>query len=449
MTASASRQLPLAILAAYGAPAVALAIMLLPTYVFIPAFYTQTLGLPLDWVGYVIIASRVFDAATDPLIGHWSDRTASRFGRRKPWIVGGTPFAIVAVILLFVPPAQPSLTLFAFSIFTLTLAWTAMTLPYNAWGAELSGDYHERTKIAGVREGAGLFGTLIAVSTPTVMGLFGYTDPRLHMMALAVLIVVLLIPGIAWAMRAAPEAPPLSRSRVSWRIGLAAILDNKPFRRLIAAYLLNAFANGLPATLFLLFVAHVIGVPDAYGPLLLAYFLAGLIAIPFWSWLARRLGKHRTWVIAMVLASAAFAFTPFVVGQGDVVAFLIISIISGAAVGADLVLPSAIQADVVDADTQTSGEQRTGLFFALWALVTKLAFALSAVALPILHAWDFKAGGFDAAGQTTNSPEALFVLTMLYAGLPVVIKLIAMSLMWNFPLDAARQRAIREKIERV
>ncbi len=434
-------------LAAYGAPAVAMAIMLLPTYVFIPAFYTQILGLPLDLVGYIIIGSRVFDAATDPLIGHWSDRTTGRFGRRKPWILAGTPLAILAVVVLFVPTSTPSLVQFAVGLFALTLAWTIMTLPYNAWGAELSGDYHERTRIAGVREGIGLFGTLIAASTPTIMGLMGYADPRLHMMALAALIVVLLVPTIAWATLAVPEVQPLSRMRVTWLMGLRAIADNKPFRRLITAYLLNAFANGLPATLFLIFVAHVVGAPEAYGPLLLAYFLAGLLAIPFWLSLARHLGKHRTWVIAMVLACAAFAFTPFVVGEGDVIAFLIISVVSGIGVGADLVLPAAIQADVVDADTQVSGEQRTGLFFALWAMATKLAFALSAVALPILHLWGFRADGLDAEGRSTNGPEELFVLTILYAGVPIVIKIVAMRLMWNFPLDAVRQRAIRSEIE--
>jgi Na+/melibiose symporter-like transporter len=358
-------------------------------------------------VGYIIIGSRVFDAATDPLIGHWSDRTTSRFGRRKPWLLAGTPLAIVAVVVLFVPAPTPSLAQFAVGIFAFTLAWTMMTLPYNAWGAELSGDYHERSKIAGVREGVGLFGTLLAASTPTIMGMMGYIDPRLHMIALAALIVVLLVPTVAWAALAVPEIQPLSRTRVTWRLGLKAIAENNPFRRLIISYLLNAFANGLPATLFLIFVAHVVGAPDAYGPLLLAYFLAGLLAIPVWLLIARRLGKHRTWVIAMVLACAAFAFTPLVVGEGDVIAFLIISIVSGIGVGADLVLPAAIQADVVDADTQVSGEQRTGLFFALWAMATKLAFALSAVALPILYFWGFKADGLDADGRSTNGPASL------------------------------------------
>ena len=434
-------------LAAYGAPALAFSILLLPPYVFIPSFYTQDLGLPLDWVGYIIVLSRVFDAISDPLIGHFSDRTTSRFGRRKPWILCGTPIAMIAVVILFVPPDTPTLLHFAFGIFALTFAWTIMTLPYNAWGAELSDDYHERTRIAATREGVGIFGTLIAASAPTILTSLGYADPRTHMLALAVIVIVLIVPTVAWALIAVPDSVPLSRQRVSWRKGIAALRANQPFRRLIVAYLINAFANGLPATLFVLFVSHVIGAADAYGPLLLAYFLSGLLAIPFWTWLARRIGKHRTWVIAMSVACAAFAFTPFVVSQGDIVPFLIISIVSGMGVGADLVLPSAIQADVVDADTQMSGEQRTGLFFALWAMATKLALALSAVALPILHFAGFDATAFDAAGQSTNSSSALFSLMLLYSALPIGVKLIAMALMWNFPIDASRQREIRRQIE--
>lgn len=440
-------RLPAGILAAYGAPAVALAILLLPPYVFLPAFYTQTLGLPLDWIGYIIIMARVFDAFTDPLIGFTSDRTPGRFGRRKPWILLGMPVVIFSVLMLFAPPAEVTLWHFGVGLFALTLGWTMMILPYNAWGAELSGDYHERTRIAGVREGVGLFGTLIAASTPTILTAAGYTDPRVHMMALGAVVIVLMLPTVAWALLRVPEPPPLVQARVNFRDGLKAIADNAPFRRLIVAYLINAFANGLPATLFLLFVAHVIGAPNAYGPLLLAYFLAGLIAIPFWSWLARRIGKHRTWVIAMVLACGAFAFTPFVVGEGDVVPFLIISITSGMGVGADLVLPTAIQADVVDADTRASGEQRTGLFFALWGIATKLAFALAAVSFPLLHAAGFDAAALTAEGKSTNSPEALFALTMLYSAVPIAIKLVAMAMMWNFPLDEARQRAIRDEIE--
>ena len=434
-------------LAAYAAPAMGLAILLLPPYVFLPAFYAQTMGLPLDWIGYIIVLARVFDAFTDPVMGFVSDRTSSRFGRRKVWVLAGLPVVCLSVVALFMPPDGVSLMHFGVALFALSLGWTLMILPYNAWGAELSGDYHERTRIAGLREGMGLFGTLLAASTPTIMTALGYSDPRVHMLALGAIVIVLLVPATGWALATVPEPAPLTRARVSLAEGLKAISANAPFRRLIVAYLINAFANGLPATLFLLFVAHVIGRGDAYGPLLLAYFLAGLIAIPFWSWLARRIGKHRAWVIAMTLACGAFAFTPFVVGEGDIVAFAIISIISGMGVGADLVLPASIQADVVDADTVASGEQRTGLFFALWGIATKLAFALAAVSLPVLHMAGFRADALGPDGLSTNAPDALLALTLLYAAVPIAIKLVAMAMMWNFPLDLEKQRAIRAELE--
>ncbi len=441
-----TERLKAGVLAAYGAPAVAFAILLLPPYVFLPGFYTQTLGLPLDWIGYIIILSRVFDAFTDPLIGYSSDRTPGRFGRRKPWILAGTPLAILGVVVLFVP-GEASLGQFAVGLFALTLAWTMLLLPYNAWGAELSGEYNERTRITSVREGVGLFGTLLAAATPSALAAAGYNDPRVHMAALAMLVIALIVPTVTWLLIKVPEPPPLTHARVSLREGLRAIAENVAFRRLIGAYLINGFANGLSATLFVLFVSHVVGAADAYGPLLLGYFLAGLLGVPVWSLVARRMGKHRAWVIAMVVACAAFAFTPFVVGQGDVAAFLVISIVSGIGFGADLVLPSAIQADVVDVDTRASGEQRTGLFFALWGIATKLSFAFAAVSLPILHAVGFDASAFDAAGRSANGPDALLVLTMLYAVAPVALKLVAMAMMWNFPLDAERQRAIRAELE--
>jgi glycoside/pentoside/hexuronide:cation symporter, GPH family len=443
----AGQRLSAAVLASYGAPAAVFGILLLPPYVFLPAFYTQTLGLPLAAIGFIIFASRLFDAVTDPVIGLLSDRTGGRLGRRKPWIVAGAPIAMMAVVLLFAPPVEPTLTQFAIGIFALTLGWTMLMLPYAAWGAELSGDYNERTRITGVREGVGLFGTLIAVSLPTLLTAAGYADPRVHMAGLAIIVIVLMVPTVSWLIFYVPEPAPLSRARVSTRDGIISLRQNEPFRRLIVAYLINAFANGLPATLFVLYVSHVIGAPDSYGPLLLAYFLSGLIAIPFWSWLAGRIGKHRAWAYSMIFACAVFAFTPFVVGQGDIIPFLVISILSGVSVGADLVIPASIQADVVDVDTQASGEQRTGLFFALWGIATKLAFALAALSLPILSAAGFAADALSSEGKTQNTPEALLALTFLYAIVPVGLKLIAIALMWNFPLDAARQAAVRAKIE--
>lgn len=439
-------KLPLRTLIAYGMPGLPLAVLTLPVYIFIPTLYTQELGLSLAAVGIILLVSRIVDAVSDPVIGLLSDRTAGRFGRRKPWVILATPLTMLSVYMLFVPPSDADTNYLLLWSIVLTLSWTMMLLPYSAWGAELSPDYHTRTRITAMREALVLLGTMAATAMPAILIQMDFPALSTHTAVIAATVLVLLPLTVLWTALAVPDSevpartpqPPAGGSRGS-------ILDNGPFLRLIAAYLINATANGLPATLFILFVTHVIGAGDSYGQLLFAYFLSGLLAIPIWMFVSFQFGKHRTWVVAMLWACAVFIWTPFVVGEGDVTLFLIISILSGIGVGADLVLPASMQADVVDLDRLERGEQRTGLFFALWGVATKLALALAA-AIAFLT---LSLVGFDATAEpvTGNTPFALQTLALLYAGLPVVLKLIATALMWSFPLDAARQREIRTRID--
>ena len=161
---------------------------------------------------------------------------------------------------------------------------------------------------------------------------------------------------------------------------------------------------------------------------LLSYFLAAILAVPFWSWLAARISKHRAWGGAMLYACLIFGWA-LTLNEGDTIAFLIISVLTGLAFGADLALPPSIQADVVELDTRRTGAARAGLFFAIWQVVTKAALAISSgLALIVLGMVGFEAGG-------DNSEGALLTLSILYAGVPIVLKLVAVALMWGFPLD--------------
>ena len=199
--------------------------------------------------------------------------------------------------------------------------------------------------------------------------------------------------------------------------------------RLIIAYLLNGVANGLPATLFFLFVGEVLNVGHASGWLLLLYFVAGIVGIPIWLRISKAIGKHRAWAAAMLWASAMFVWAPFL-GEGDLLLFTCVCALSGLSLGADMALPASIQADVVDLDWQESGRQRTGLFFALWSMATKLSLALAiGIAFPLLDFIGFEAGG-------DNEPSALLGLAVLYGFFPVVIKVLATTLVWRFPIDA-------------
>jgi Na+/melibiose symporter-like transporter len=343
--------------------------------------------------------------------------------------------------MLFVPPEGAGAGwLFAFGAL-LSVGTTAALVPYWAWGAELATDYDGRSRVAGAREAVVVVGTLVATATPAVATALGAPDEGTALFWLAVFVAIALPLAVAVAVLVVPEPKEFSTRRQGVREGLSHMARNRPFVRLLAAFVLNGFANGLPATLFLFFVNERLQAPDQAGIILFVYFLAGIAGVPLFAALARRFGKHRTWCWAMIGACAVFAVVP-TLGPGDVPAFLVVAVLTGLALGADLVLPSSIQADVIDVDTAASGEQRTGTYVAAWGLGTKLALALAVgVAFPVLD-W----AGFSAAGGP-QTDFALTTLALLYAGVPVVMKLIAIALMWSFPVDAAAQAALRARIE--
>jgi len=439
---SARGSLSLAQLAAYGLPGFPLAVLTLPTYVFIPTFYGETMGVELGAIATILLLVRLMDAVTDPVAGRLSDATHTRLGRRKPWLILATPAAMLSVYMLFVPSAGAGAGYLALWSVMLSLAWTAMLLPYNAWGAEISGDYFERNRVTAAREICVLLGTVAAASLPAVLGEAEAGLAR-ALRWLAIGVAVTLPVTVAVAVAVAPERAELTTRRISLGEGWRALRDNRPFRRLILAYLINATANGLPATLFLFFVAYRLQLEALQGPLLGLYFLAGLIGAPAWVWLAGRVGKDKAWTYAMIWACAVFLLALLVDGPEDLALFVAVSGLSGLALGADLILPASIQADVVDLDTLNCGRQRTGLFFALWSLATKGALAFGV----FLAFGGLDLAGFSAEPDARNDARALWALSGLYALAPVILKIAAMRLMWGFPIDADEQSRIREAIE--
>ncbi|NWG46476.1 MAG: MFS transporter [Alphaproteobacteria bacterium] len=431
-------------IAAYGTLGFPIALLALPTYVYLPTLYTEGLGLSLVAVMAVLVGTRLLDAVTDPLVGWLSDHTVTRFGRRKPWIVAAVPVLALSVYQLFLPPEGAGVVHLLLWASLLTVGWTMLTLPYNAWAAELTDRYHQRTSLTGARQIAALVGTLVGAGVPALLAASGATALADQTGALALLMIAALPLALLPPLLFVPDRAPAGRQRLPLLPGLRAAFANGPFRRLLAAFLVNAIANGIPVTLFLYFVTHVLGMPEARGPLLFAYFLSGLIAIPVWLIVSRRIGKHRAWCIAMIVASLAFVWTPLLVGPGDLAIFLVITVLSGFGVGADLALPASIQADVVDLDTLERGEERTGTFFALSGLLSKVALAASAglAFLPLALV------GFDAsAAPGGNGTGALLTLSVVYAGVPVALKLLAIAIMWRFPIDEAVQREIRLRME--
>ncbi len=442
---TASNTLSRRTLVFYALPGFALAVPTIPVYVYLPTFYAEFLGLGLAVTGATLLIARLFDVITDPLIGTLSDRFQFPWGRRKPWIIAGALLAGLGLVQLLMPSSNPEPSYLLTWAIVLYLGWTMVAVPFTAWGAELSRDYHERARITGAREGAMILGILIAGGLPAAASAMGRSESD-GLAAAAWLAIAIGLPTIALLVWLVPDQGQLPSSQLKQPIqplkALHSIIKNGPFVRLLSGWFVNGLANGFPAVLFPLYLQYCLEADATMrGIFIGVYFLAGVIAIPAWVSLSRRFGKHRIWCASMLMACLTFIWVPLL-SPGDFVLFFIVCIITGFALGADLSLPPAMQADVIDFDALKTGQNRAGTFFALWSMGTKFALAGAVgIAFPLLSWLGFQTG-------INNTPEALLALAVIYAFIPTVLKVGAIMLIWGHPITAKRQQIIRRRLDR-
>lgn len=432
-------RLPAGLLVAYGSLAFPLAAAFIALQVIVPTYYAQFTSLSLSAVGGLLLLARLCDTLTDPLVGYWSDHSTSRYGRRKVYVVAAAPLIGVSVWFLFNPAEDVGgLYLLVWTV-GIYIGGTLAIVPASAWAAELSEDYNQRSTITGVRVAFGLSGTLVALLIPAVLGQGDSQNLSQTLQMITWLVLITLTGSTLWAAWRVPDTArttlPVNSAQAAWQL----MKTHNPFRQLLLSFLLNAVANAIPATLFLLFVTHVLGVPDQAGLFLFLYFVCAAAAVPVWVALSRRFGKHQTWSVAMVLACLFFLWTPFL-GSDTVVWFYVIVAATGFATGADLALPSAMNADVIEWDALETGYRRPGLFFALWGTASKLSYALAiGIAFPLLELVGFSA-------TEPNSSVDLLWLAVLYGAPCIAFKLAAIHTMRNYPINEAVHTQIREQL---
>jgi Na+/melibiose symporter-like transporter len=431
-------------LALYGLPNLPFSFVGLPLALYLPRFYSQELALDLAAVGLVIAACRITDVVTDPLIGTLSDRWQTRFGRRKPWIIAGIPLLMISMWQLFVPSGTPSLWYLFGWVALLYLAFTLISLPYNAWGAELSKDYAERSRVTGWREAIGVVGTIVSISIPIGMVSLGYLDVAGQLFGVAVAVVVLtpLLAIPALLLVPEPEPDSIARDPISGWQKLGIAWRNGPFRRLVISFLFFITAITMTASLSIFFVTQVMGESTAtYAMFIFVYYLATTLGVPIWLRISDRLGKHRTVVLAIVWLSIWSAPIPLL-EPGDFYLFLFLMIMKGSSIGALVFLPASMAADVIDVDTLQTGEQRSGLFFSLWGMINK-----GGVALGVLVATNLAAMfGFEPTAGIDNTPGAKLAIACLYSVIPAGLALVALPLLWRYPITREYQAQLRQQI---
>ena len=435
---------------AYGLPALPLASLYFSIYVLIGEFYFKNYGLALSVIGSIFIIIRLFDAFTDPIMGYISDNFPLRFGKRKPWVLIGGILFIFSTWMLFVPIYQSvDIEYFFFWLFISAIGWTIAYAPYYAMGAELSMDYLERSKVTFCRELFTILGIIFASLLYSIS--FDFDNKifksgigsNIGLFQICIFSSVFFVLSMFLFLLSKSNSKEVSYDKNNilniFEIFIS-LKKQKLMRKLLFSHFINGLANGLPPALFVFYVNSVLKSPEFTGILLFLYFLGALVGVPLWIFISNKLDKHRVWCYAMVYSCFIFIFVLFL-EEYDLIFFAIICILSGLALSADLAIPSSIQADIIDLEYLKTGKRLTGQFFAFWGLVSKAAIAISTgVALILLDIIGFKS-------DENNGKNILFAVSFIYAGLPIILKMFSIYLMWNFKLDKKTHSEILEKIK--
>lgn len=379
----------------------------LPIYIYAPKYYADTFGVSLAALGALLFAMRLLDMIQDPVLG-WISERLTRF--KKPVISLTAIVMALSMIGLFAvaPPIDP-LWWFGITVTGLFTAFSFLTINFYAQGVSKAGDNPQgHVRLAAWRESGALLGVCIAAVIPTAL-IGVVTDPfaafAIGFAALTLIAAIFMWPE--WKERVSQEPSQIGD-----------IIRDSTARKLLFLALVNATPLAVSSTLFLFYVESKLGAVGWEGPLLVLFFLAAALSSPVWSALARRFRPKPVLIAAMALAIASFAYT-LTLSPGDVIPFAVICVLSGATIGADLTLLPAMFAKRMAVISPNGGQG-----FGLWNLVNKFTLAFAAVVLlPLLERSGFQAGATDLPVQ------AITMLTVLYALVPSLLKILAIGLL--------------------
>ena len=422
-----------------GIPLTALS---LPLVVMIPEHYATVLGLPLAVVGLIFTSVRIFDIVVDPLLGAAMDRTRSRWGRYRPWLIFGAPALMLAVYLLFM--AKPGVGPI-YLLLTLTaafLGWSILSLAQLALASGLAGSYDDRSRVYAWLQFASLLGILTVMGFPLLLKSIGDTGMA-PTQVMGWIIIILMAPAVALAAWRVPEAALVAQKHIVSLKEYLAVVRRKAVFRIAAIDLLFGLGFGTASAMLVFFVTAAKGLDrSAVGVVLIAQVVTAMITVPAVAWLARKLDKHIALGISGLLAaivSVAFVFVP----DGSLLAVSLGMMGWGLSFGAFNLLPRAMMADAGDELRLESGSDQTGVLFALlissWKLGGALAVGLSFVALALV--------GYKPALMMNNTPEAISGLELVFAGPSALLFLLGAWLAFTYPLTRDRHAVIRAELD--
>jgi len=440
---AANGPLPAFTIAAYAAPMVGLGFVFFLTDIYLLKFTTDVLGIAPAAMGVMLLVSRLFDAVSDPLAGFLSDRTRSRMGRRRPWLLASALPVSVSFVLLWMPPRtlDPGDTRLWMGVMIVLfyVTRTVYAMPLDALGVELTTDYHERNRLFGARRLAFGIGAITVfagmhaiVSSPDPRATAG----RITLLAAAIALVLMLFPVLGLReredYRGRGSDHPFSALADVWR--------NPHARLLLMVFFLQQLGVASVTVMAPYFAEYVIGSADAVTYLLSGFFLVSIASVPVWIRIGTRYDKRSLLLFSMAVVGAALLGFAFV-GHGMIAASVVVASCAGAAGGGlDVFFPS-LQADVIDTDEFATGERKEGVFLAAWHFAAKTAVGISAMLAGFL----LSASGFQP--NVEQNEAAIFMIRLLIGGLPLLCFGAGSLLFLRFRLTRDAHAEIRRELD--
>jgi len=410
---------------------------------YLPAFYAQRSGLSLAIIGSIFMICRLLNAFSDPVIGVLSDRTQTRFGRRKPWVIGGGLLFLAAIVATYMPPAFANSLYLGIALFALYLGNSAFSTPLYAWAGSLSPYYHERTRNQTYLQTVVSLGLVTMLVLPIAAGQSKVEAGTIANMGIAnIAALVIGLPILAFWFKERPS--PQLRRHLEFGAAIRLLATDRVVLRVIGSDFFVSLGQGFRGALLVLFVTYYMKLPSitifgtSFSPIFvipLIQYGFGVLASPIWGWIGRRLGKNRTLIVAEV-TQIIVNLMLLLLEPGQYWAVAALALMQGLSQGSGNLMLRAIVSDVADQERLRTGKDHSGLLFSIFNVTINAAMALSVgIALPLVHQFGFSPG-------VANSPAALSALQWLIAIGPAIGHGLSAILMLSFPLTEAKHAEI-------
>lgn len=450
--APAERRLTRGVKLAYGFGDSGGAIVTVITGFFLQAFLLDIAGLRPAAIGIIFLIAQVWDAVTDPAMGMIADRTRTRWGSKRPWLLfGAVPFGLAYFLQWIVPDVGPT-GLFLYYLFAALLLRTTFTIigvPYSALTPALTRDYDERTHLNTYRFSFSILAGLVAIIFhPLLVGLAGGAIYRGYLISAGVWAVVIAL-AVLTVFRFSYELPPLSAARpepqfnIVQQLGLA--FRNRPFLYVTGIYLFSWVTLLLVQSNLLLFTRYWAQLEAQFTTLILTFQVTTIIFLSIWNYLSARMEKQRIYVSGVLLWIIGLA-SLYVIPPGAAPLYYAAAAIIGAGAAVAYLIPWSMLPDVIEYDELQTGQRREGLFYGMFVFLQKIGLSLGLV----VSNFALEAAGYvnpDIAGQAVAQPDSvLAVLRVLVSFVPVVLLLLSVPLALRYPISRARFADIRRQL---